>query len=145
MRDFDALHRLELAILDRFVAGEDRLLELLREQLAACHVTRRERTEVGFFTFFEVPPHVPRLPDASEVLIDDVAAELADHDGAVRFVLAIRDGALYFLEGVILGERWPDEPVLRRAYYVRRGAGVANMIVESRERDLEDLREHFCA
>jgi hypothetical protein len=141
VHDTEALHRLELAVLDLFVAGDDPVCVSLREQLAASHVARREWTEVGFFTFFEVPAHARRLPDAAEFLLDDVAAELDGAGRPARFVLAVRDGALDFLEGVILGERWPDEPALRRAYYVRRGSGRANMVVETRERDWDDLRE----
>ena len=57
MHEADALHRLEVAVLDLFVAGDEPALATLREQLAESHVARRERTEVGFFTFLEVPPH----------------------------------------------------------------------------------------
>jgi hypothetical protein len=140
VRDADSLHRIELAILDLFVAGEDPLLDVLREQLAACHVSRRERTEVGFFTFLDVPPHARRIPGAPEFLLDDVSCELHGTSRTARFVLAVRDGALDFLEGVILGERWPDEPVLRRAYYLRRTGDSRNVVVETSERDLQELR-----
>lgn len=143
MHEADALHRLEVAVLDLFVAGDEPALATLREQLAESHVARRERTEVGFFTFLEVPPHAQRLPGGTEFMLDDVAAEIHGSSRPARFVLAVRDGVLDFLEGVMLGERWPDDPSLRRAYYVMRGSGTANMVVETRTRDVRDLRERL--
>jgi hypothetical protein len=138
-----ALHRLELEVLELLVAGSDPVLEVLREQLAASRVARRERTEVGFFTFLDVPSWARRLADADEFVLDDVAATLSGVARPARFLLAVHDGVLHFVEGVIVGERWPDEPRLERAYFIRRGSAGGDVIFECRERDLAALRARW--
>ncbi len=137
------MRKFEITILDLFLAGDDPVLACLREQLAAAHVARRERTEVGFFTHLSVPDSAGRVPAASDFVMDDVAAELGGTYRVVRFLLSVREGSLDFLEGLVLGTEWPEEAVLRRAYYLRRDRPGGNVVVETRLRDLDDLRRRW--
>ena len=102
-----------------------------------------EGTEAGFFAHLVVPAHVPRLSGAPDFVMDDVAAELEGVMTAARFLLSIREGALDFLEGALLCERWPEAPVLRRAYHVRRLGAAGNVVVETARRDLGGLRRRW--
>jgi hypothetical protein len=75
----------------------------------------------------------------AEFVLDDVAAELSGTNRVAQFLLSVREGALDFLEGVVLGESWPERAEIRRAYYLRRTVG-ANVVVEAPLRDLDGLR-----
>lgn len=129
-------------VLARLLAGDDPVLATLREQSLVASVARRERTEVGFFELFRVPPSAPCLDGCPDFVLDDVAAELEGLGGSARFLLSVRDGVLDFLEGSMLGFRWPDDARLRRVYYLR-GLPGANVVVESATRDLDELRRRW--
>lgn len=129
-------------VLERLLSGDDPVLAALREQSRVAVVSRRDRTEVGFFELFRVPPSAPRLDEVPDFVLDDVAGELEEVGGTARFLLSVRDGALDFLEGSLLGLRWPDDARLRRAYYLR-GLPGANVVVESAIRDLDELRRRW--
>ncbi len=139
--DADLL-QIEARILGLLLAGDDPALAVLRRQFACARVARRERTDVGFFAHFYVPAASPRLAGSCEFLMDDVAADLVGTTLAARFVLAVRDGALDFLEGAVFGERWPAPAVIRRAYYLQ-GGTVGNAVVETSRRDLAAVRARF--
>lgn len=126
--------------LDRLVAGDDPVLETLRAQRAVAQVARRERTAVGFFEIFRVPETAPRVAGRPDFVMDDVAGELVGLGGAARFLLSVREGALDFLEGAILGADWPDSARLVRVYYLRRGGPGGDVVIECAVRDLRDLR-----
>ena len=132
-------------VLEMLLAGEDAVLYALRAQSAIARVVRRERTKVGFFEIFEVPQPSPRLDALADFVLDDVAAELEGVEGSARFLLSVCDGSLDFLEGALLGSRWPASPRIRRVYYIRPSTSGGNVIVETGARDLAALRALWSA
>lgn len=104
-----ALTGLERAVLDRMLAGEHPTLEALRTQLAACTVTKRETTGVGFFTSIAVPSGVPRAPLRPRVApFGDVLASLPSTVNGAGFLLYVDDGVMAMLEGYTFDEAWPE-------------------------------------
>ena len=130
-------------VLEMLLAGDDPVLAALRAQTAVARVVRRERTKVGFFEIFEVPQGSPRLDSLADFVLDDVAAELEGVEGVARFLLSICDGSLDFLEGAMLGSRWPASPRIHRLYYLRPSTSGGNVIVETGSRDLAALRARW--
>lgn len=92
--------------MDWLLAGQDPMLEALRNQYATATVTEREFSGAGFFTSFAVDPSIPKFvpPDFTfgDVHIDLVG--LAQGAGAVLFV---RDGVVDFLECFTYADDWP--------------------------------------
>jgi hypothetical protein len=99
----------ERAVIATILQPSHPVMDALREQLAACHVTDREFTGTGFFASLHVPAHVPDAPITRDRLhLGEVAASLTgvEHAG---FVLWVTRGRLDTLEGFSYGEPWPDE------------------------------------
>ena len=112
------LNDLEHALLTQLLAGDDRLLELLRAQLQVAVPTTRRLSGVGFFLDFAVPEDTA-LVDPPAFTISDIHFDLENLEGPAGSILFVRDGALSMLEGFsYLGSTWPDEPRLGRIYYV---------------------------
>lgn len=129
------MNEIETTLIGMLVAGEHPVLAILREQLAVAEVADRELSGVGFFTHFRVPDAAPRV-EQGRLAIGDVYAEVAGLEHAAGFLLFVTNGALDMLEGFIVDGRWPAEPQLVRAYYVRREA-CGGSLVETEVRDLE--------
>ena len=62
--------------MEMLLAGDDPILEVLREQFRVADVTKRELTGVGFFVTFSVPPGVPFLEWSKLSHLGDVKAEM---------------------------------------------------------------------
>ena len=132
------MNEIEKRALEMLLAGENEALDVLRKQLKAAKVASRELTGVGFFTNLAVPPELPRLRNRQRLTMSDVYAEITGLPHDAGFVLFINDGAIECLECFIVDHRWPDEGVLKRAYY------VGSDLLETKERDLEwALRDAF--
>lgn len=113
----EGLDHLEQAVLDKLLAGEHPVLATLRAQADKARVVERERTGVGFFCSFAVPPGVPLA--AGDFQIDDVEAELQGLAHGAGFVLFVRDGRLDTLEGFSYDEPWPPSVRQFRLTYRR--------------------------
>lgn len=109
---------LEYAVLERLLAGRYPLLEQLRKQLTVCHVSRREMTGAGFYTYFDVGD-VP-VADDTTVRFGDVLAEVQGMVHGAGFVLYVEHGRLSMLEGYGYDDPWPTEIT---AYTLRYTAG----------------------
>jgi hypothetical protein len=98
----------EMQVLDTILYGDHPLLEVLREQVRVCRVTKREFTGVGFFTWLTVPTEgLVAGPNRTFTL----SGASADLDGLTRgagFVLFVTNGILDNLEGYTYDEPWPD-------------------------------------
>ena len=92
-------------------------------------------TGVGFFTFFTIPPEVPRLDVKGRRVFSDVGAELEGVEHGVGFLLFVQDGQLDNLEGFTYDGPWPERLVLRRWFYLRPKPGQNESSVEAAERD----------
>jgi hypothetical protein len=130
------MNELEQAILDKLLAGDDPLLSILRQQASTARVADRDYTGVGFFTSFTVPPTSPRLTSATRLVIGDVYAEVHDLEHPAGFLLFVSDGVIRTLECFIIDDKFPDNPRLERAYYVRPASQNSASLVETKTRDL---------
>ena len=130
------LNEIETTAMDMLLAGEHPALKVLRDQLAVAEVADREFSGAGFFVDFRVPASSPRV-DKGRLVIGDVYAELTGLEHDAGFLLFVTDGALDMLECFIVDDRWPSEPELVRAYYVRRDEGESSALIETNIRDLE--------
>ncbi|MEO7730873.1 MAG: hypothetical protein ABIY55_07880 [Kofleriaceae bacterium] len=102
------LQPLEAAVLDRLLAGDHPVLVRLRGQLSRATVTRRERTGVGFFVDFALPP-AEEPASVGTLRIGDVAATVTGLQHGAGFVLFVNDGLIKMFEGFSYDEPWPDE------------------------------------
>ncbi len=91
---------LERQAMDFLLRGNNETLAILRAQLGASSVIRRELTGVGFFTHFDVLPVADKLPSPGRLTIHDVHATLAEIEYPVGFVLFVEAGAVDALEGL---------------------------------------------
>lgn len=103
------LTELEGAVLDKLLDGEHLDLEILRAQVKALVVEKREMTGVGFYTHLSVPSSIERLPRKASFQIKDVTAHIPGLKNGAGFILFVNDGAVDFLEGFTYDEAWPDQ------------------------------------
>lgn len=105
----DTLTPLEQAVLVKLLSGESERDGILHKQIFALRVIEREMTGVGFFTRFSMPDDVPKLPDAATFQFGDVAAEINGLERSAGFLLFVKQGAVYMLEGYTYGEPRPQD------------------------------------
>jgi len=122
------LTELERAVLEKLLAGEHPLLDVLRLQLAKCRVTKREMTGHGFFADLDVGD----MQAAGDVKVrfGDVAAEIEGMPDGAGFVVFIEHGRLSMLEGYGYDDPWPSTIT---GYTLKYSAGE--------QRDWEALRK----
>jgi hypothetical protein len=104
----ESFTRLERAVIEKLLAEDSAILDLLRQQAAAASVGRREHTGVGFFTEIVLPPSIRRADIARRAHLADVDAHLPNLTNGAAFVLYLQDGLLARLEGYTYDEPWPD-------------------------------------
>ena len=102
------LNELEEAVMEMLLAGENPILEGLREQFANAKFEDRELTGVGFFCYFRVPDHAKRLSAETNFVLNDVNAEIPGLKNGAGFLLFIRNGCIQALEGYTVEEDWPE-------------------------------------
>jgi hypothetical protein len=131
------MNDIERQAMDYLLRGDHPVLATLREQLAAATVAAREFTGVGFFTRFDVPPTVARLPSARRIVLHDVHAEVSGLQHGAGFALFVEGGVLDTLECFIYEDAWPPDAKLLRLYYMKPREPGEAVLVETPERDLE--------
>ena len=114
------LTELETAVLAMILDGDHPVLRQLREQLASCHVKRREFTGVGFYTHLDVGDARPS--GATPLRFGDVTAEIEGMACGAGFLLFVEHGRLCMLEGYSFDEPWPSTVDKYRLKYMG-GAG----------------------
>lgn len=122
------------------LAGDDPLLEALRAQYAVATVREREMTGSGFVTRFEVPATAPRI--ARKLLhLDDLQVELEGANTPADCALHIHEGRLRSLESFVYDGDFPENPVIRAAWYygTQKYPGITTELMA--ERDVEELLE----
>lgn len=130
------MNEIETQIMAMLLHGKHTILATLRDQLAIASVAGREFTGVGFFTRFDVPPIVGRLPSLRRATIQDVRADVAGLQHGAGFILFVDEGVLDTLECYIYEDAWPANASLNRLYYVRPKQGRNGLLMETTERDL---------
>lgn len=105
-----SLTKLERAVMEKLLAGDQPVHVALRGQLDYCHVTSREFTGHGFFANLDVDRAVSSTPaPVQRIQIDNVGADISGLKYGAGFVLFVADGYLDFLEGFSYEEPWPTE------------------------------------
>lgn len=108
MTENGELTALERAVLEAFVTRVPAEEGILREQVAACRVTSRELTGVGFFTSLAVPEGSRPLTSIAGRALSGVSAEIQGLQHGAGFVLWFEDGRLDQIEGFTYDEPWPE-------------------------------------
>ncbi len=103
------LDALESSVLRFALAGEHRVLRVLREQLESVVVASREFTGVGFFVNLRVPAGCRRV-GLRRAVISDIHASFEGLKHGAGFAVFVTDGALDFLEAFTYDEPWPAIP-----------------------------------
>lgn len=119
--------RLEQAVIEMLLAGNDEVLFVLREQLEGCEVKSREQTGVGFYTKFELPDSVEISLNVRSFKIGDVFAEIEGIKHGAGFILYVEDGKLDMLEGYTFDDPWPSEIGKFQLSYVGKTRDLGNI------------------
>jgi hypothetical protein len=101
------LNDLENKVLGMLLDGDNKVLEVLRQQAAHAKVSSRHMTGAGFFTEFYLPTDTPRTENDMSFKIGDVNGSAANVRNGLGFLLYIKHGILSMLEGYTYDEPWP--------------------------------------
>lgn len=131
----------EKKLIFMLLAGNDDNLELLRKQFANSAVASRDISESGFFTEFKTGRKAKPLHGNPSLEIGDIDGVVDGQEGSVGFVLFIRDGYIYALEGYTAYlDIWPEEYENIDLVYLKK---EGNLFVKTDARDMDALRELF--
>lgn len=124
------------------LAGDDPMLEALRAQYAKASFSGHNVTGVGFFTSFTVALGVARVQPL-DFDIMDVSLGIEGVKNGGMAILAIRDGAIDYLEVVTHTGALPENPVIRSITYVTDKPRFENGFSQSRTSNLDLLRKSW--
>lgn len=98
----------ERKLMEMLLTGDDEVLIKLRKQYELAKITSREFSDVGFYTSFSVQNRNDlRIKDKS-FHIGDVDGTIDGIEGAVGFILYVKDGFISLLEGYAnVIDKWP--------------------------------------
>lgn len=139
MEQPDDLSPLEAMVMQQLLAGVHPVLRILQQQFEAARVARRELTGVGFYTYFSVDDKAPHVDDMQNFCFGDVHADLIGLQNGCGFLLWVSDGVLDNLEAYTYDESWPPNALIERVYYMREEAAQSGHLVETTERDVQNL------
>jgi glyoxylase-like metal-dependent hydrolase (beta-lactamase superfamily II) len=110
------IDQFERQIMSALLAGDDPILETLRQQYAAATVRGRESKPSGFSTYFDVPSSVPPI-DRKLLHLDDLQVELAGAATPADTSVHVENGRLRSLECFVYDGAFPESPEIRAAWY----------------------------
>ena len=122
------------------LAGDDPLLETLRQQYASATVRDREVTPTGFVTRFDVPVTVP--PIARKLLhLDDLQVEIDGAKTPADTSVHVHNGRLRSFECFVYEDVFPESPSIQAAWYygTKKFPGITRELMA--ERDVAELLE----
>jgi hypothetical protein len=100
----------EKKIMEMLLAGDDPVLQALRNQYHNSTPERMEFTGAGFYTMFKVSVDTPPLASRKSFEINDINASFGEIREAFGFIIFVREGYLSMLEGYTLAsDVWPDD------------------------------------
>jgi hypothetical protein len=103
----NSLNLLEKSVLEKILQGESIPLLKLRHQIDNCIVKERDFTGYGFFTKLAVPENIQKIDDLN-LKFGDVFGSVPGVEHGVGFLVYIKDGIIYMLEGYSYDEPWPE-------------------------------------
>jgi hypothetical protein len=107
------LKPLENDVLKLLLAGEDFVLDLLRQQLRSSNIYMQQFTGFGYYLYFKVLKNEKALEGMVKPSFCfgdvDVMLLVGDRWQRVGFLLWVKNGVLDFLEAYTYGdEKWPE-------------------------------------
>lgn len=98
----------ECKLIGMLLYGEDEVFIKLEKQYEKAKIVSRDFSDVGFFTHFSILPSDDLCIDSKSFYIGDVDGMVDGINGAVGFVLFVKDGYISMLEGYTNAiEKWP--------------------------------------
>jgi len=130
----------EHQVMTALLAGDDPILEALRQQYAVATARGREKTTSGFVTRFDVPADVAPI-ERKLLHLDDLQVELAGTTTPVDASLHVHNGRLRSLECFVYEGAFPESPTIAAAWYygTEKFAGITPELMAARE--VEELLE----
>lgn len=132
------LEDFERQVITALLAGDDPLLDALREQYAVATVRGREMNANGFVTRFDIPASAPAI-DRKLLHLDDLQVELEGAKSPADTSLHVLNGRLRSLECFVYDGAFPESPSIRAAWYygTEKYPGITAELME--EREVEEL------
>jgi len=128
---------IENIIMNKLLAGDDPILDLLRKQYKKSQIYERDYTEIGFFTYFIIPDNIARLHDLKDFELDDINGDI--NGTSVNITLYIRNGAISVLNVITDGmSTWP-----KIIYSYNLSYNQKTFKNTPNKRDMEALKEHL--
>ena len=103
------LTELERSVLTNMLNHPGEPFASVSAQLAHATISKRERTGVGFYTNFALPPAARIPPDLANTELGGVGARHPELSCGAGFILFVRDGVVSFLEGFTYDDPWPPD------------------------------------
>ena len=98
----------EKKLMEMLLVGDNDVLTQLRKQYELATVTSREFSDVGFYTSFSLQNRHDLCIDDKTFQIGDVDGVINGIEGAVGFILFIKNGFISMLEGYTNAiDKWP--------------------------------------
>ncbi|MDI6618807.1 MAG: hypothetical protein QME45_09065 [Clostridiales bacterium] len=98
----------EKKLMEMLLAGDEKTLNLLREQYTVAKVVSIERSDVGFFIHFSLKGRDDLSINNKSFQIGDVDGNINGITGAVGFILYVKNGFISMLEGYTNAvDKWP--------------------------------------
>lgn len=124
---------LEKKVMEMLLAGDDPVLEALRNQYSNSTVESRNFTGAGFYSHFKVKKGIPPVADEKNYYIGDIGVSLNGINDPIGVLLFVTNGYLSTLEGYTIGiEVWPEYINVELKYLYPNG-----------KRNLEELRNNW--
>jgi hypothetical protein len=98
----------EMKLIEMLLSGDDEVLSKLRKQYEVAKIVSREFSEAGFYTSFLVENRSDLCIMNKSFHIGDVDGNVDGIEGAVGFVLYVKNGYITLLEGYTNAvDTWP--------------------------------------
>lgn len=99
---------LEMKLMKMLLSGDDEVLNKLRKQYEVAKVVSRDFSDVGFYTSFSLENRSDLCIKDKTFHIGDVDGNIDGIEGAVGFVLYVKNGYITLLEGYTnVVNTWP--------------------------------------
>lgn len=123
----------ENKLIEMLLDGENEILSLLRKQYEQSKVVSREFSDVGFYTSFFIQNRDDLCLNGKSFYIGDVDGTVNDIEGAIGFILYIKNGYISLLEGYTnIIDKWPANEEITLTYD------------SGKTRDIRRLKENLC-
>lgn len=106
-------------VMELLLGGEGEVFESLRSQYYGANILSQTCNSAGFFVEFEVGNlKLDTSKYRDNFQISNVYGRVNGIDGAVGFIVFVKNGAIDFLEGYTVLDKWPENDDEIELYYV---------------------------